>query len=65
MEDWIKTQEAAELSGYHVNHLRRLIRAGEIRGRKWGAAWQVSRESLLAYMDAAAQTGDKRWGAKK
>ncbi|MBP8056837.1 MAG: helix-turn-helix domain-containing protein [Chloroflexi bacterium] len=64
MEDWITTQDAAELSGYHPDHLRRLIRAGEIRGRKWGSAWQVSRESLLVYMDAAAKAGDKRWGAK-
>jgi len=64
MEDWLTTQQAAELSGYHPDHLRRLIRAGEIRGRKWGQAWQVSRESLLVYLDAAAKAGDKRWGSK-
>lgn len=64
MEDWITTQEAAALSGYHIEYLRQLLKAGKVKGRKWGQAWQVSRASLLAYMDAAAKTDDRRWGAK-
>lgn len=64
-EDWITTKQAAELSGYHPDHIRRIIRAGEVKARKFGIVWQVERASLLAYMRAAEKSGDKRWGAKK
>ena len=61
-EEWITSKEAAELSGYHPDHLRRLIRAGEINGRKFGIVWQISRESLLAYLKQAEESTDKRRG---
>ena len=49
-EDWLKTTEAAEISGYHPNHIRRLIRAGEIVARKWGSALMIDRQSLMDYL---------------
>lgn len=63
-DDWITTQEAAELSGYHPDHLRRLIRAGLIKAKKFGIVWQVSRQSLLDYMAQAEESDDKRRGPK-
>ena len=63
-EDWLTTQQAAELSGYHSNHLRRLLRSGEIEGRKWGQSWQISRNSLNNYLKKAEQDDDKRRGPK-
>ncbi len=63
--EWITTQEAAELSGYHPDHLRRLIRAGVVKGQKFGIVWQVDRTSLLAYMREAEKSEDKRRGAKR
>ena len=59
-ETWITTKEAAELSGYHPDHLRVLIREGKIRARKFGIVWQVDRASLLAYVKAAEKMGAKR-----
>ena len=64
-ENWITTQQAAELSGYHPVHLRRLIQAGHVKARKFGIVWQVDRASLLAYMREAEKSTDKRRGAKK
>ncbi len=64
-DDWITTTEAAEISGYHVNHIRRLVRAGEIKAQKFGPILQIDRRSLLAYLSAAEKSGDKRRGAKK
>jgi len=61
-DDWITTQEAAELSGYHVNYLRWLIKQGKIVARKFGPVWQVSRDSLQTYLKAAEQSDDKRRG---
>ena len=64
-DDWITTQEAAELSGYHVNHLRRLIRQGLIKAQKFGPVWQISRQSLVIYVVDSKKSGDGRRGPKE
>jgi excisionase family DNA binding protein len=63
-DDWITTTDAAEMSGYHVNHIRRLIRAGDIEARKFGTIWQVNRHSFESFLEKANQSSDKRWGPK-
>lgn len=63
-EEWLTTQEAAELSGYHENYLRRIIRADKIEARKFGPLWQVNRSSLLAYLKDAQKAVDGRRGPK-
>ncbi len=62
-EDWITVQDAAELSGYHPNHVRRLVREGVVKGRKWAIVWQVSKQSLFAYLEKQSEQGERR-GAK-
>jgi len=64
-EDWITSSEAAQLSGYHPEYIRELVRTGKIEGRKFGIVWQVSKQSLLAYLRAAEKSDDKRHGPKK
>ena len=59
-DDWITTAKAAELTGYTLRHLHRLLRLGDVKGRKWGREWQVSRSSLLAYVKTAGELGEKR-----
>jgi len=58
--DWLTTQDAVELSGYHPDHIRRLIRADEIDAQKWGNTWMISRESLLRYLKQVKAKGGKR-----
>ena len=58
--DWLTTKEAAKIAGYHLEHLRRLIREGEIDARKWGNTWMVSRESLFQYIALIGTQGAKR-----
>ncbi|MBI5031896.1 MAG: helix-turn-helix domain-containing protein [Chloroflexi bacterium] len=60
VDDWITTQEASKISGYHPESIRALIRQGRIKGRKFLIVWQVSRSSLLAYLREQAKRGDKR-----
>jgi excisionase family DNA binding protein len=60
MADWITTKEAARLSGYHLDHIRRLIYAGKVKSQKWGRDWQVDRQSLLDYTKATKKQGAKR-----
>ncbi len=60
MADWITTKEAADLSGYHPDSLRELIRDGKIYAEKKGNAWWVDRKSLLAYICNLRKRGKKR-----
>ena len=63
--DWITVQEAAELSGYHAEYIRTLIRGGKIQAQKFGPVWAVSKEILLQYVERGQKTGDGRHGPKK
>jgi excisionase family DNA binding protein len=57
-EEWLTTAEAAELSGYHSEHLRELVREGKIDARKFGPVWAISRSSFMAYVEAASREGE-------
>jgi len=62
--EWITTNEACEISSYHPDHLRVLIRAGKIQAQKFGPVWQVDRNSLLSFLEKSKEKGKKR-GRKK
>ena len=59
-EEWLTTRQAAEVSGYHPDHIRRLVRAKQIKAKKWGQAWMISRDSLLDYLQQSEASGQKR-----
>ena len=59
-EDWITTAEAVTISGYHQEHIRRLLKQRKIEGRKFGIVWQISRQSLQNYLDRMAKLGKRR-----
>jgi excisionase family DNA binding protein len=63
MSDWLTVDEATKLSGYHEDHIRRLVRSGEVKARKVVIVWLVSRKSLIAYLRRQEQRGERR-GAK-
>jgi excisionase family DNA binding protein len=56
LPDYITTEEAAEISGLHVNYIRKLARAGKIRADKKGV-WLIYREDLLRYIDEMKALG--------
>lgn len=58
--DWITTPEAAKISGYHPVHVRRLLSEGRVRGQKWGTQWQISRTSILEYVEQQVRQKEKR-----
>jgi excisionase family DNA binding protein len=59
-DDWITTTKAAELTGYTVTHIRRLIKAEKVSGRRFGRDWQVGRKSLAGYQAKVKKIGEKR-----
>ena len=60
MDDWITTAEAARLSGYTADYVRKLAAAGRVQAKRWGRDWQISRAAVLAHAKAAGQQGKKR-----
>jgi hypothetical protein len=64
-EEWLTVNEAAELSGYNPEYLRRLMRDHKIRNRKFSFIYQVNRKSLLEYLEKAQHTPDKRYSPKR
>ncbi len=59
-EEWLTVQQAAELSGYHPNYIRLIIRTGKVKARKFATVWQVNRTALLAYIRKTEKLGAKR-----
>ena len=60
MLNLLTVEEAAELSGYHPEHIRRLIREGKVKGEKFATVWQVDKYSLYLYLRKVGNMGDKR-----
>ena len=63
-EDWITVEDAAALSGYNADYIRKLANAGKIEARKFAIVWQISKASLLKYLKNVGELGEKR-GRKK
>ncbi|MBC8505268.1 MAG: helix-turn-helix domain-containing protein [Anaerolineales bacterium] len=57
---WITVSEAANLSGYHPEHIRDLVRDGRIKAQKFATIWQVDRKSLFDYIQEMEKKGEKR-----
>jgi hypothetical protein len=64
MHEWIDTEEASQLSGYNVVYLRTLLRDKKIASKKRGGAYWVDKQSLLDFVSAASDAGDKRHGGR-
>ena len=54
LADYMTTQEAANKLGYHVEHVRRMLREGDLKGLKVGNMWFVHKPSVDRYIQANA-----------
>ena len=63
-DEWITVQEAADLSGYHPEYLRLLIREGKLDARKFGSVWAINKKALLSYRMIAEKSDDGRQGPR-
>lgn len=63
-ENWLTVKDAANLSNYHPERVRELIRDGKVSAKKFGSVWAVNRESILEYVKQMQQRGERR-GPKK
>ena len=55
----ISLSEAAELSGLHPDHLRRLVRQGDLWGQKIGRNWVTTTRAVREYLAQNRRPGPK------
>ncbi len=64
--NWISTSEASELSGYHPEHIRELVRDGKIKANRKGTMFWIDKSSLQRFLKevSRAQSLDRRLGPR-
>ena len=58
----ITVQAAAEVTGYNIQYLRRMLRSGALEGVKIGQMWLIEMDALDAYLKRVESTSDRRSG---
>lgn len=58
--EWITIKEAAKLTEYSVQYMRRIVRQGRVQARKWANVWMVHKESLLEYQREMQRLGSEK-----
>ena len=57
MTERLTAQQAAELLGYNVRHVYRLLRAGDLQGEKFGQTWIINRSEVEEVLRLRAEHG--------
>lgn len=68
MKEVLTPKEAAEYLSVHVRTLYRLVKKGEIPGRKVGGSWRFKKDALDAWLsgkDRLAPQGEKEGSAER
>ena len=60
----ITVQAAAEVTGYNIQYLRRLLRSGTLEGVKIGQMWLIDIAALEAYLKRVESSSDRRCGPR-
>lgn len=60
----ITVHAAAEVTGYNIQYLRRMLRSGALEGIKIGQIWLIEMDSLETYLQRVETTSDRRCGPK-
>jgi len=60
----VTVQATADVTGYNIQYLRRLLRSGTLEGIKIGQIWLIDVDSLEAYLQHVEATSDRRCGPK-
>ncbi len=63
-ENLITVNAAADITGYNVQYLRRLLRARRLDGIKIGQVWLIRMKSMKAYLHIVEGAEDRRYGPK-
>jgi excisionase family DNA binding protein len=56
-------QAASTYSGYNIQYIRRLLRAGQLPGIKIGQLWLIEKSAFDKYISNAQFSEDRRFGS--
>jgi hypothetical protein len=65
LADYISTEEASHLSGFHMGYMAVLAATGKVQAKKFAGVWLISKSSLEAYLATERKTGPKPKPRKK
>ncbi len=65
LDELIPLSKAADISGLSPDHLRRLVRDGEMWGAKFGRNWVTTVEAVRKYLARNRKPGPKPQGSRK
>ena len=60
----ITVQAAADVTGYNIQYLRRMLRSGALKGIKIGQMWLIEMYALDVYLKRVERTSDRRCGPR-
>ncbi len=49
-KEFMTTNEAAELLGFHPSSIHKMIKSGKLQGERFGRDWMVYRQSVEDYL---------------
>ena len=64
LHDCLTAEAAAKVSGYNIQHIRRLAFAGKLEAYKVGRSWLIKVESLESHLKQMTQMADRRFGPR-
>jgi len=65
LPEWISVEEAAQVSGYSLEYVRQMIRAGRIEAKKKGGReWWIDGEKFKSYLQEMMAMDDRRCGPR-
>ncbi len=53
---------SADVTGYYIQYLRRLLRSGKLEGIKIGQIWLIEMQSLESFLQHVESTSGRRCG---
>lgn len=65
LEKHISVKAAAEISGFSIQYLRRLLRNDRLEGTKIGQVWLIKMASFESYLRRGQMLCDRRHGPRK
>ena len=63
--DWVSVHEAAEITGYSMEYIRRLVRQGKLAAERKGPMYWIDRKSLDEYIAEVKRLGTQRFNWRR
>lgn len=64
-DDCLTAEAASRLTGYNIQHIRRLALSGTLDAHRVGRSWLIKLSSLKHYLNEVVPNGDGRFGPRR